>query len=357
MRRTARAAGAVRQPATGQARVGERPWWVTARHVPHGPWRLVARWLAAPAHAALAALIALSALLGAGTAAAEQPVPALTARVMDQAGLLDAGQRQAMEDKLAAFEREAGPQIVLLLVASTQPEDIAAYAQRVGENWKIGRRDVGDGLLVVVARDDRKIWIAPAKALEGAVPDLAARQIVRDAISPAFKRGDFAGGLNAGVDQLIARIRGEQLPAPPAGPAAEDQGFGGLLDGGLETLGIFFFVGVPVVGAVMTGMFGRKLGAMLTGGAAGGVAWFISTSLLIAVGAGLVALLLVGVMGVGSGGRRLSGGGRGGHGPPIIFGGGGGDGGGWGGGGGGGGGGFSSGGGGDFGGGGAGGDW
>lgn len=356
MRRAARAAGAVRPPATGPDPSWGRLWptvqrgalrWVLA-----GVSRRQSRWLAAPVQAALGVLIALSALLATGPAAAEQPVPVLTARVMDEVGLLDAGRRRALEDKLAAFEREAGPQIVLLLVATTQPEDIAAYAQRVGETWKIGRRDVGDGLLVVVARDDRKIWIAPAKALEGAVPDLAARQIVRDTISPAFKRGDFAGGLDAGVDQLIGRLRGEQLPAPRA--AAEDEGFGGLLDGGLETLGIFFFVGVPVVGAVMTGVFGRKLGSLLTGGAAGGVAWVISASLLIAVGAGLLALLLVGVMGVGSGGRRLSGGGRSGHGPPVIFGGGGGDGGGWGGGGGGG---FSSGGGGDFGGGGAGGDW
>jgi len=288
-----------------------------------------------------------------GPSWAEQAVPALSARVMDEAGMLDAGQRQALDAKLAAFERDAGPQIVLLLVATTQPEDIAAYAQRVGEAWKIGRRDVGDGLLLVVARDDRKIWIAPAKALEGAVPDLAARQIVRDAISPAFKRGDYAGGLDAGVDQLMARIRGEQLP-PPATSRGEKPGGVDLFGGGLETLGIFFFVGVPVIGAVLTGIFGRRFGSLLTGGAAGGIAWFISTSLLIAAGAGLLALLLVGVMGVGAAGRRAAGRGSswGQGGPPIIFGGGGS---GWGGGGGGGG--FSSGGGGDFGGGGAGGDW
>lgn len=318
--------------------------WPGGRSAPCAA-RWAARWLAL--------VLALLLGLGAGVAAAQQPVPALGARVMDQVGLLDAGQRQALEDKLAAFEREAGPQIVLLLVATTQPEDIAAYAQRVGETWKIGRRDVGDGLLLVVARDDRKVWIAPAKALEGAVPDLAARQIVRDAISPAFKRGDFAGGLNAGVDQLMARIRGEGLPAPPETPA-RDEGID-LFGGGLEALAIFFFVGVPVVGAVLTGIFGRRLGSLLTGGAAGGIAWVITTSMLLAAGAGLLALLLVGVMGVGSsGGRRIGPGrGRGGDIPPIIFGGGGG---GWGGGGGGGGG-FSSGGGGDFGGGGAGGDW
>ena len=345
MRRAARAARA-----SGPAGYGRAPAGLGCWRVLQAMW---ARWLAWPGQASRAALVVLAALLAAtGPAAAEQPVPALTARVMDEVGLLDPAQRQALEDKLAGFEREAGPQIVLLLVASTQPEDIAAFTQRVGDAWKIGRRDVGDGLLLVVARDDRKIWIAPAKALEGAVPDLAARQIVRDAISPAFKRGDYAGGLNAGVDQLIARIRGEGLPAPAA-PAGRDGGRG-LFGADLEALAIFFFVGVPVVGAVLTGIFGRRFGAVLTGGAAGGIAWFITTSLLLAGGAGLLALLLVGVMGVGSGGHRsraARGRGRGLEVPPIIFGGGGG---GWGGGGGGG---FSSGGGGDFGGGGAGGDW
>ena len=308
---------------------------------------------------ALAALLALLVLvLGLAPAVRAQPlqpVPVLNARVMDQAGVLDAAARAGLEAKLAAFEAQAGPQIVLLLVASTQPEDIASYAQRVGEAWKIGRRDVGDGLLVVVARDDRKLWIAPAKALEGAVPDLAARQIVRDVISPAFKRGDYAGGLNAGVDQLMARIRGEGLPAPPAG-APRGQGSDGLGISGLgpEELAMFFFIGVPVAGALLTGIFGRKLGALVTGGAAGTAGWWLSASVLVGGLAGVLALVLVGVLGIGAAGRRSSSGSFGRGGPPIIFGGGGG---GWGGGGGGGGGGFSSGGGGDFGGGGAGGDW
>lgn len=300
----------------------------------------------------LAVLLLAGLLWLAGPAQAQQlqPVPALTARVMDTVGLLQPADRAALEAKLATFEAQAGPQVVLLLVATTQPEDIASYAQRVGETWKIGRRDVGDGLLLVVARDDRRMWIAPAKALEGAVPDLAARQIVRDQLSPAFKRGDYAGGLNAGVDQLIARIRGEQLPAPTSGPATgSSTGDTGL---GLEELAMFFFIGVPVVGAVLTGVFGRKLGSLLTAGGAGGAAWWLTASALAAGAAGALALVLVGLLGIGAAGRRSSRGGFGHGGPPIIFGGGGG---GWGGGGGGGG--FSSGGGGDFGGGGAGGDW
>ncbi len=272
------------------------------------------------------------------------PVPALGARVLDQTGTLTEPQRAALEAKLAAFEAQSGPQIVLLLVATTAPEDIAAYAQRVADAWKIGRRDVGDGLLLVVSKNDRRVRIETSKALEGAVPDLAARQIIDNAIRPAFRADDYAGGLNAAVDQLMARIRGEGLPEPTARSGAQ-QGFQ------IEEVGMFFLLAVPMLGAVLTGLFGRKLGALVTAGAAGGVGWWLTASLVIAAGAGLVALVLVGIFGIGSTMRRAS---RG-SGLPHI--------GGWGGGGGFGGGsssdsgGFSSGGGGDFGGGGASGDW
>lgn len=272
------------------------------------------------------------------------PVPALGARVLDQTGTLTEPQRAALEAKLAAFEAQSGPQIVLLLVATTAPEDIAAYAQRVADTWKIGRRDVGDGLLLVVSKNDRRVRIETSKALEGAVPDLAARQIIDNAIRPAFRADDYAGGLNAAVDQLMARIRGEGLPEPTARSGAQ-QGFQ------IEEVGMFFLLAVPMLGAMLTGVFGRKLGALLTAGAAGGVGWWFTASLVIAAGAGLVALVLVGIFGIGSTMRRAS---RGGGLPHI---------GGWGGGGGFGGGsssdggGFSSGGGGDFGGGGASGDW
>jgi uncharacterized protein len=249
-----------------------------------------------------------------------------------------------MEQHLANVERELGTQMVVLMVPTTLPEDIAAYAQRVGDQWKIGRREVGDGLLIVVAKNDRRIRIEVAKALEGAVPDLAARQIIAETITPAFRRNDYAGGLNAAIDRIAARVKPEGLPAPEARPRREADPFGGI---DFSSLAMFFFVGVPIVGAVLSGIFGRKLGALLTGGGAGGLAWLLGAGLLLAGAAAVVALLMVGVFGIGGGGR-----GRGG-GPPII----------WGGGGGGGGfstggdGGFSSGGGGDFGGGGASGDW
>ena len=290
-------------------------------------------------------LIALLAgLAGPALAQTERPVPALSARVIDQTATLSAAQRDALEAKLADYESRSGPQIVVLLVPGTQPEDIAAYAQRVADQWKIGRRGVGDGLLLLVAKDERQVRIEVAKALEGAVPDLAARQIIDQQIVPAFRANDYAGGLNRAVDALMARIGGEGLPAPSA-PRGGGGGFGGL---GLDQLGLFFFVGVPMAGAFLTRIFGRRFGSMLTSAASGGLAWLLTSSLLLALGAGVAALVLVGLLGVGSAVRRGSGG-------PWIGGGwGGGGGGGFGGGGGGG---FSSGGGGDFGGGGASGRW
>jgi len=275
-----------------------------------------------------------------GTAAWAQdvlPVPPLSGRVIDQTATLSAEQRAAIDGKLAAFESQAGPQIVVLLVPATAPEDIASYAQRVADQWKIGRRNVGDGLLLVVAKNDRTVRIEVAKALEGAVPDLAARQVIDRAIVPAFRTGDYAGGLNVGLDQLMARIRGENLPLPAPRAVSPSAG------PGLEQWGIFLFVGVALIGTLLTRLFGRGLGSLLTAGAAGGLAWIFTASLLLALGAAIAAVLLVGVFGVGTVLRGLL----------MVSGRGGG---GWGGGGSGGGG-FSSGGGGDFGGGGASGRW
>lgn len=294
-----------------------------------------------------ACCLALLALL-AGPAFAQtlQPVPALSARVVDTVGLLDAASRGQIEDRLAALERDKGTQVAFLIVASTQPEDIAAYANRVGNAWKIGRHGVGDGVLLVVARDDRKLRIEVAKTLEGAIPDLAASQIIEEVMRPAFRRGDYAQGLMQAADQIAARVRGEPLPEPPRERAGQGpEGFD------LPDLAVFLFVAVPVIAAVLRSLFGRKLGSVLAGGGAGLMAWFVSSSVAIAVLAALVGLVLSIAGGVGPlmrHGHR----GPGRWGPPM--------GGGWGGGGswgGSSGGGFSSGGGGDFGGGGASGDW
>lgn len=302
----------------------------------HGwlPWlRRLGQWLV---------LGSLGWLLLLSQAQAQLAVPALTGHVIDSTGTLSAAQAQQLETKLSAFEQSRGTQLVILLVPTTQPEDIASYSNRVANSWKIGRKEIGDGLLVVVAKDDRQVRIEVAKTLEGAIPDLAAKRVIEQAITPRFKQGDFAGGLDAAADQLMALITGEALPAPVAAARGGQAGFQ------WTDLAIFMFFAVPVLGGVARSILGNKLGSLATGGVVGGIAWFATTSLVLAVLAAMAAFLFA----LFSGSMPTGGRGSGRHG-----GWGAGSGGGFGGGGFGGGGGFSSGGGGDFGGGGASGRW
>lgn len=291
-------------------------------------------------------LFALVFALLAGGAQAQDllPVPPL-ARVTDTAGALSPEQRSALEDKLAAFEKAHGSQVAVVIVPSTGPEPIADYAHRVGDAWKIGRREVGDGLLVVVAKDDRRVRIDVARALEGAIPDVAAKRVIRENIAPAFQRGDFAGGINAGLDRLFGLIEGESLPAPVGVPQHK-------VDAGEDMLALllpFVLVGAAA-GAVLRRAMGAP-GALLAGAGAGAIGGFMLGSIVM----GVLAAIAVMVFSLGAGSRagRVIGGRRGG--PVFIPGGwsGGAGGGGWSGGGGG----WSSGGGGDFSGGGASGDW
>jgi uncharacterized protein len=304
---------------------------------------------------ALTALLLMACALAGAWAQDLLPVPPLGARVIDQTGTLDAAQREALEAKLAAFEQQKGSQIVMLMVPTTAPEDIASFANRVGNAWKIGRKEVGDGILVIVAKNDRKMRIEVAKALEGAVPDIAAARIIDFAMKPRFRENDFAGGLDAAADQLIARVKGEALPEVDAksgdfGGGQEERGF----DWG--DLAVFLFFGVLIGAPIARAILGKVLGPLALGGVAGAVVMVRTASLVIAVLAGLAALLftlLSSAFGAGAGRRSGRGGGWG---PGLGGLGGGLGGGGWSGGSSSGGG-FSSGGGGDFGGGGASGDW
>jgi uncharacterized protein len=287
-------------------------------------------------------LLALCAGLLLSLAQAQQAVPALTAHVVDHSATLDAAQLAQLEAKLAAFEQSHGAQIVLLLVSTTQPEDIASYAQRVADSWKIGRKGVGDGLLLVVAKNDRKVRIEVAKTLEGAIPDLASRRIIDEAITPRFRQGDFAGGLDAASEQIMTLIRAEALPEPAKASVFNNVKVGfDWID-----LAVFIFFAVPVVAGLARRVMGVKLGSLVTGGAVGVIALLITSSLLVAGLAALAAMLFAllssaarGLSGVAWGsGHHTGWGGGGGFGSGS-------------------GGGFSSGGGGDFGGGGASGDW
>ena len=276
------------------------------------------------------------------------PVPELDARVMDQTGTLSDAQRQQLEDKLAAFEASKGTQIVILLVPTTQPEDIASYANRVFNAWKPGRKGIGDGLLLVVAKQDRKMRVEVSRALEGAVPDLAAKRIIDEVLTPSFRQGDFAGGLEQASERLMALVRGEGLPEPAASAtprqAADETDW--------MQVAILLFIALPVLGSIARRILGHKLGTLVTGGVIGFLTFSFTASLLLAAGAALLAMLLSFISGTSLGSAILSSGRH--HGGPW----GGGTRGDWGGGGfGGGGGGFSSGGGGDGAGGGASGDW
>ena len=267
---------------------------------------------------------------------AQLAVPPLTARVTDQTGTLTREQQAGLERMLQEFEARKGTQIAVLMVASTKPEPIEQYALRVGEQWKIGRKKVDDGAILVVAKDDRALRIEIGYGLEGVLNDATASRIIREVIVPRFREGDFYGGINAGLDRMMRLIDGEPLPAPQksASPAAEG--------GWMQLLPMLLIVAL-VGGGILRAMFGRFLGAAATGGVVGFLAWTLAGTLLIALIAALFAFIFT--LG-GGGGRRYYGGGFPGGGIGFPRGGGG-----WGGGGG------FRGGGGSFGGGGASGRW
>lgn len=269
-------------------------------------------------------------------------VPTL-ARITDASGVLNAEQARALEDKLSAFETAHGSQIAIVIVPSVQPEPIEDYAHRVASAWRLGRAEVGDGLLIVVATQDRRVRIDVMRALEGAVPDVVAKRIIRERIAPRFKVNDYAGGLNAALDALFKQIEGEGLPAVATSQEDSAPEFPAVL------------LPLIVIGVMVARGLRRVLGmggALVASAGAGFVAYAVLASVVL----GLVAGAVVAVVSVLSGlpMSHAVGGRRGGD---IFLPGGWGGGSGWGGGGSSSSGGWSSGGGGDAAGGGASGDW
>jgi uncharacterized protein len=229
------------------------------------------------------------ALVVAGIAYAQEPpaVPALSARVTDLTGTLNAQQTADLERKLAEFETRKGSQIAVLIVPTTKPEEVEQYSIRVAEQWKLGRKGVDDGALLLVAKEDRTLRIEVGYGLEGALPDITANRIVEDIIVPRFRANDFYGGVNAGVDAMIKVIDGEPLPPPEESWRAR----GGRGGAGLQSLFMIGIVLVVVVGGIFRAMFGRFPAAALVGGAAGFIAWFIVSSLVAGAAAGLIAFI------------------------------------------------------------------
>lgn len=226
--------------------------------------------------------IALS--LGFSAHAALVSVPALEKHVTDLTGTLDAGQQSALEAKLQSLEASKGSQIAVLIVPTTQPEDIAQYAIRVAEQWKIGRKGIDDGVILLVAKQDRKLRIEVGYGLEGAIPDAYAKRIIAERISPRFKQGDYYGGLNDGLDQVISLISGEPLPAPKqAQRSSNNLSFDSLIG--------LFLVFCITVGSFLTDRLGSFFGASVTGGLFGGLTWMLANPLSMALFAGFAALL------------------------------------------------------------------
>lgn len=287
------------------------------------------------------AAAAVLAVLAAFAANAQIAVPTLSSRVTDLTGTLSGGAVSLLEAELADLEKNKGSQIVVLMIPTTQPEDIEQYGIRVAEKWKLGRKGVDDGAILLIAKDDRRVRIEVGYGLEGALPDATANRIVEETITPHFKLGDYDGGVEAGVKQMIAVVNGEALPPPDRRWEHH---------GNLSNLLPLFLVVVVVIGGVLRSLFGRVLGSVATGGLTGGIAWLLSHFLPVGLGAGVVAFLFAMLLGSTRGWSTGGGGWGGGLGGGL--------GGGFGGGGfrGGGGGGFSGGGGG-FGGGGASGSW
>jgi uncharacterized protein len=221
-------------------------------------------------------------LLGALAIRADVAIPPLTARVTDLTGTLSGEAVTRIETKLANLEAKKGSQIAVLIVPTTQPEEIEQFGIRLAEAWKLGRKGVDDGAILIVAKDDRRLRIEVGQGLEGALPDAIANRIITETITPHFKLGDYDGGIEAGVDRMISVVNGEPLPEPDR-KWEHRSGFGHWLP--------LLLVVVFVASGVLRALFGRLFGSVATGGLAGGLAWALSHVLPIGVGAGVVAFL------------------------------------------------------------------
>ncbi|MCF7749521.1 TPM domain-containing protein [Bacillus subtilis subsp. subtilis] len=220
-------------------------------------------------------------------AQAEALIPPLSSPVVDTTGTLDATQRQALEAQALALQQRKGSQLQILMVPSTAPESIEQYTQRVFEQWQVGRKGVDDGVLLVVAKEDRRVRIEPGYGLEGAIPDAIANRVIQEYLAPRFRNNDYAGGLADASTALVKLIDGEQLPAPVSTHRASPNPDGG---GWTFALVIGFFVG-SFLRAIL-GWLPRPVRALLGGGGAA-VAAFLFTSLWLASGlAGLIGLVV-----------------------------------------------------------------
>ena len=235
-------------------------------------------------------------------AAAAADIPPLKARVTDITGTLNGQQSAALEQTLAEFEARKGAQIAVLLVPTSQPETIEQYSVRVFESWKLGRKGVDDGALLVIAKNDRKLHIEVGYGLEGIMPDAIAKRIIEDDIVPRFKQGDFYGGIRAGTDRMMRVVEGEKLPPPVARTHPEARGFDASWLVPALMIAVF-------AGGILNLIFGRIAGSGTVGLVFGFFAWAVTGALAIAVGIGILAFFASVIFGSMGGSRGWSGGG------------------------------------------------
>jgi len=253
-------------------------------------------------NAVRAVLLALS-LVWSFAASADVAVPQLTGPVVDQTDTLHDGDIALMSVKLKDLEKRKGSQIAVLIVPTTEPETIEQYSIRVAEAWKIGRKKIDDGALLVVAKDDHHLRIEVGYGLEGSLTDVTVHRIIDEVITPKFKVGDFTGGISDGIDRMIKVIDGEKLPAPEPPHWQQQNSFKGS-----GPFNLFALFGIVVLGGLLRTAFGRLIGASATGGIVAVVAWFVMGSIAFALIAGAFCFVFV-MFGRGGSGGGYSGGG------------------------------------------------
>ena len=263
--------------------------------------------------------LALGFLLGLSQVVrAQQAIPTLTARVIDQTGTLSASEIASLDQTLSQFEARKGSQVVALIIPTTAPESIEQYGIRLGDQWKIGRKKVDDGAVLIIAKDDRALRIEVGYGLEGVLTDVTSKRIIDQVIVPRFKQQDFYGGIVAGVNAVMTVIDGEALPPPMHTPSNDNHA--------QPDFGSFFpviLIVALILGGILRSMLGRLPGSLVTGGFVAVMAWFIFGAISMALMAGIVALV-VALTGIGFGGRGFGGYSSGGGGGGGFSGGGGG---------------------------------
>jgi uncharacterized protein len=219
-------------------------------------------------------------------ALADVAVPPLTGRVVDRTATLSSSDVASLDKTLRDFEARKGSQIAVLIVPTTQPETIEQYSIRVAEAWKIGRKKIDDGAILVVAKDDRKLRIEVGYGLEGALTDVTAKRIIDEVITPKFRAGDFAGGISDGVNRILRVVDGEPLPAP-AKPQQNSALFGDI-----DPFNPFLIVAVIFAGGILRGIFGRLFGSLATGGLVAALFWLIAASVALSAIGGVIAFVV-----------------------------------------------------------------